>query len=312
MSETLTILASEYPDTSQMILEDDEPLDSFINEKQQRLLTTVFYSGAELPIEKPFLAAANVGLFATRTKPGIAPDAFLSLGIHASDDWWERKVRSYLFWEFGKSPDIVIEVISPTSGNELGSKLTDYADLRVPYYVVYDPLRKVGENTLQVFQLTGNFYSPKEDAMFPNCNIGLTLWTGTFEDVNATWLRWCYPDGNVIPTGDELAAIKDAALFQKDIQISQKDVELSQKDTQLSQKDVELSKKDTQLSQKDVEIRETLLLAIKVGLNFKFPAESEALLSEIEGINDVGLLKAIASQITTINSVEELRRIYNR
>ena len=298
MSETSTNLALEYPDTSNMILEDDEPLDSFINEKQQRLLTAVFYSGAKLPIEKPFVAAANVGLFATPAKAGIAPDAFLSLGIHAADDWWQRKVRSYLFWEFGKSPDIVIEVISPTPGNELGSKLTDYANLRIPYYVVYDPLKKVGENTLRVFQLTGRSYVAKTDSQFADCNIGLTLWEGTFEDINATWLRWCYPDGKVIPTGDELAAIKDT-------QLSQKDAELSQKDTQLSQKDAELS-------QKDAQIRETLLLAIKLGLQMKFPGESEALLSEIEGINEVGLLEAIASQITTINSVEELRGIYNQ
>ncbi|MDY6806890.1 MAG: Uma2 family endonuclease [Cyanobacteriota bacterium] len=297
MSETLTILAHEYPDTSNMILEDDEPLDSFINEKQQRLLTTVFYSGAELPIQKPFVAAANVGLFATPAKAGIAPDAFLSLGIHAGEDWWQRKVRSYLFWEFGKPPDIVIEVISPTPGNELGSKLTDYADLRIPYYVVYDPLKKVGENTLRVFELRGRSYVPKSNYQFPDCNIGLTLWTGTFEDINGTWLRWCYPDGKVIPTGDELAAIKD--------------VELSQKDTQLSQKDVELSQKDAELSQKDVEIRETLLLAIEVGLNLKFPEESEVLLSELEAINEVGLLKAIASNIASINSVEQLREIYN-
>lgn len=283
MSEILTILAHEYPDTSNMILEDDEPLDSFINEKQQRLLTAVFYSGAELPIQKPFVAAANVGLFATPAKAGIAPDAFLSLGIHAGEDWWQRKVRSYLFWEFGKPPDIVIEVISPTPGNELGSKLTDYADLRIPYYVVYDPLKKVGKNTLRVFELRGRSYVPKTDSQFADCNIGLTLWTGTFEDINATWLRWCYPNGKVIPTGDELAAIKDA----------------------------ELSQKDVELSQKDVEIRETLLLAIEVGLNLKFPGESEALLSEIEAINEVGLLKAIASNIATINSVEELREIYN-
>ena len=95
------------------------------------------------------------------------------------------------------------------------------------------------------------------------------MWEGTFEDINATWLRWCYPDGKVIPTGDELAAIKDG------------------------------------------QIRQALLLAIKLGLQIKFPGESEALLSEIEGINEVSLLEAIASQITTINSVEELRGIYN-
>jgi len=305
MSETLTTQIHEYPDTSKMILEDDEPLDSFINEKQQRLLTTVFYSGAELGIQEPFVAAANVGLFATPAKPGIAPDAFLSLGIHAGEDWWQRKVRSYLFWEFGKPPDIVIEVISPTPGNELDSKLRDYAELRVPYYVVYDPLRKVGENTLRVFELRGRSYVAKTDSQFPDCNIGLTLWEGSFEGINATWLRWCYPNGEVIPTGDELAAIKDAELSQKNTQLSQKDAELSQKNTQLSQK-------DTQLSQKDAQIRQALLLAIKLGLNMKFGAESEALLSEIEGINEVGLLEAIASQIASINSVEELREIFNK
>ncbi|NES01943.1 MAG: hypothetical protein F6K22_03315 [Okeania sp. SIO2F4] len=59
----MTLLPHEYPDTSNMILEDDTPLDSFINEKQQRLLTTVFYSGAQIPINSPFILAANVGLF---------------------------------------------------------------------------------------------------------------------------------------------------------------------------------------------------------------------------------------------------------
>ncbi|NER03307.1 MAG: Uma2 family endonuclease, partial [Okeania sp. SIO3C4] len=81
MSEKLTVMPHEYPDTSNMILEDDTPLDSFINEKQQRLLTTVFYSGAEIPINVPFIVAANVGLFSHLRDSGIVPDVFLSLNI---------------------------------------------------------------------------------------------------------------------------------------------------------------------------------------------------------------------------------------
>ena len=34
MSEKLTLSPHEYPDTTNMILEDDTPLDSFIDEKQ--------------------------------------------------------------------------------------------------------------------------------------------------------------------------------------------------------------------------------------------------------------------------------------
>jgi hypothetical protein len=47
MSEPLTLDPSQLPDISNLVLEDDTPLDSFINEKQQRLLTTVLYSGGE-------------------------------------------------------------------------------------------------------------------------------------------------------------------------------------------------------------------------------------------------------------------------
>ena len=44
--------------------------------------------------------------------------------------------------------------------------------------------------------------------------MGLTLWNGSFENINATWLWWCDVEGNVIPTGNELAA-------QKEVQIKQ-------------------------------------------------------------------------------------------
>jgi hypothetical protein len=42
-------------------------------------------------------------------------------------------------------------------------------------------------------------------AFFPDLGLGLTVWKGRFEDVEAEWLRWCDADGNVLPTGEELA-----------------------------------------------------------------------------------------------------------
>ncbi len=126
-------------------------MDSFINEKQQRLLTTVFYSSAEIPINFPFIVAANVSLFSHIRDLGIVPDVLLSLNIIDSKKWRERNVRSYLFWEFAKPPDIVIEIVSPTPGNELGSKLTDYA------------------------QFQGISYIPKNDTWFAHVNLGLIL-----------------------------------------------------------------------------------------------------------------------------------------
>ncbi|NES65227.1 MAG: Uma2 family endonuclease [Okeania sp. SIO2D1] len=276
MITEMKLLPHEYPDTSNMILEDNAPLDSFINEKQQRLLTTVFYSGAEIPINVPFIVAANVGLFSHVRDSGIVSDVFLSLNIIGSEEWWERNVRSYLFWEFGNPPDVVIEIVSPTPGNELGNKLTDYAQLKIPYYVVYDPLQKLSETVLQVFQLQFNSYIPKNDAWFADVNLGLTLWNGRFENINGTWLRWCDVDGNVIKTGDEIAA-----------------------------------EKNLELSQKDAQIKQVLLLAIEMGLKFKFGDEYLGILSEISAINDVKLLERIVTQIPQVSSMDELRKLYS-
>lgn len=37
----------------------------------------------------------------------------------------------------------------------------------------------------------------------------MTLWEGKFEDRQDTWLRWCYQDGTVLPTGDERASLAE-------------------------------------------------------------------------------------------------------
>ena len=282
MSEPLTLDPSQLPDISNLVLEDDTPLDSFINEKQQRLLTTVLYSGGDTGITVPFIAAANVGLFSSVRQPGIAPDVFLSVNITGAEDWWEKQVRSYLFWEFGKPPEIAIEIVSPTPGNELGSKLIDYARMRIPYYVVYDPLRELKGSTLRVFELQNQSYVPKSDAWFSEVGLGLTLWPGEFENVGGTWLRWCYDSGDPIPTGDELA----------------------------TQKDAQLSQKDAQLLEEQGRTKQAFIQAIELGLRLKFPDEGLLLLEEITGISDVGVLQAIASYMTAANNLDEIRQIY--
>ncbi len=35
-----------------------------------------------------------------------------------AEDWFAKKHRSYFLWEFGKSPEIVIEVVSNRKGAE--------------------------------------------------------------------------------------------------------------------------------------------------------------------------------------------------
>ena len=63
-----------------------------------------------------------------------------------------REEKPHLFdlgiWQ---STGLVIEIVSNRQGNELGSKLRDYARMGVGYYVVFDPLQLLGATQLRAF-----------------------------------------------------------------------------------------------------------------------------------------------------------------
>ncbi|MEB3340680.1 Uma2 family endonuclease [Okeania sp.] len=194
------------PDISHLIIEDDTPVDNFHSEKQQRLLTNCLYdSWSGVDGNSQFLAAANVGVFYSTGKPALVPDVFLSLDVTIPDDWTEKKDRSYYTWRFGKAPDVVVEIVSNKVGNELGSKLKDYARMGVGYYVVFEPLQILGESLLQVYELRAIAYQQITETWLEKVGLGLTLWSGKFEGKEDVWLRWCDVEGNVIPTGAERA-----------------------------------------------------------------------------------------------------------
>src|SRR6266568_3668111 len=203
MADTATDLA---PEIQNLVTEDDTPVDNMPSEKHQRLLTEALYSSWDGPgAGRPFLAAANVGVFALARNPAIVPDVFLSLDVEVAHDWWQKEHRSYLLWEFGKPPDVVIEIVSNTEGGEADEKRQKYARMRVIYYVIYDPLRQVMPDVLTIYRLSGTDYERHSSPRFPDIGLGVTLWDGTYEGKTDTWLRWTDADGNLILTGKERA-----------------------------------------------------------------------------------------------------------
>lgn len=192
-----------FPDASQLITEDDTPVDNFASEKQQRLLTSSLFSS--LKERQPFIAAANVGIYYTDHQPPIVPDVFVSFGVQVAKDWWEKQNRCYLLWKFGKPPEIAIELVSNKIGKELTDKLTIYEHMRVSYYAVYDPKQRLSEQTLRVFELRGMQYGELSQPWMQHVNLGLTLWEGDFEGSQNQWLRWQDANGDLLLTGDEQA-----------------------------------------------------------------------------------------------------------
>ncbi len=193
------------PDVSDLIIQDDTPVDNLQHEKQMRLLTEPLYGSWQT--ERPFLAMANVGLFHEPKQTPVVPDVMLSLDVSLPPDWTEhRKHLSYFIWERGKGPDVVIEIISDKRGGERSAKMDHYAAIRIPFYVIFDTEHQIQDVDLTVFVLVGDGYEPLPAPIyFKKLGIGLKLWSGTFEGVQTTWLRWADHNSAVIPTGAERA-----------------------------------------------------------------------------------------------------------
>jgi Uma2 family endonuclease len=131
------------------------------------------------------------------------PDFFAVLDVPS------RERKSWVVWAEGKGPDVIIELLSDsTAALDRGEKKFVYQDkLRVPEYFWYHPF--TGE--WAGFALQKNVYVPlerDEQDRFISETLGLALvrWTGTFQDVEARWLRWTTPEGELLPTGAEKAA----------------------------------------------------------------------------------------------------------
>jgi Uma2 family endonuclease len=129
------------------------------------------------------------------------PDWFLVLGVSSADK--QENLRwSYVLWQEGVSPFLVVELLSPgTEGEDLGTNVRELSKppvkwevyervLRIPFYVVYDRY----ENCLRVFRLEGNRYKQMEleppGFWFDELSLGLGVWQGSYEGVEGKWLRW--------------------------------------------------------------------------------------------------------------------------
>ena len=144
------------------------------------------------------------------------PDWFLVLGVPQAQQ--QEDLRwSYVIWQEGVSPFLVVELLSPgTEDEDLGraprridqppGKWDVYERLlRVPYYVVFDRY----QNGFRLFKLTGVRYEEESITdnryWFEDLGLGLGLWQGRFQGATGIWLRWYNASGDWISTLAELA-----------------------------------------------------------------------------------------------------------
>ncbi len=129
------------------------------------------------------------------------PDFFIVLDVP------KKERKGWVVWEEGKVPDVIIEIISDTTEKtDKKDKLDIYQNmLRVPEYYWYHPF--TGE--LAGFRLKRGVYqeiaADKQDRLkSKELNLLLTRWQGSYEQINALWLRWMTTDGYLLPTHEDL------------------------------------------------------------------------------------------------------------
>jgi Uma2 family endonuclease len=131
------------------------------------------------------------------------PDVFVALDVPKG----ER--LSWVSWEEGKPPDVVIELLSDSTAtfDKTKKKQIYQNQMRVPAFYWFDPFNP---QDWAGFHLQSGQYQPIQpnDQGHLACHVlDLTLaqWQGSFKQVEATWLRWASPNGDILLTAEEQA-----------------------------------------------------------------------------------------------------------
>jgi len=198
--------------------------------QQATLLNETFHPPA-IPADEVF-SAMDMNLYYDVRHPlwYKRPDWFGVINVPRLYEGRDSRL-SYVVWQEGAAPLIVVELLSPgTEKEDLGRRLRDANEpptkwevyehiLRVPYYAVFS--RESTE--LRIFQLTGARYEEVtgHDGRFwiAEAGLGLGLWQGRYQGQERLRLRWFDAQGNWIPTADERAEQerreKDAAFLRE-------------------------------------------------------------------------------------------------
>ncbi|MBM3459932.1 MAG: Uma2 family endonuclease, partial [Armatimonadetes bacterium] len=135
----------------------------------------------------------------TDPSKSLGPDLWVAVGVPP------RNRQRWEAWTEGKLPDLVMEMVSPTSvKRDTVDKVLEYGRYGVREYFWFDPisLRWAGYRNragiMQPIRL-------ERDATRISQVVGLKLrlWTGYYGPWEKTWLRWYGLDGRLLPTAEE-------------------------------------------------------------------------------------------------------------
>lgn len=195
------------PSSKDFVLEPGEPMESDRHLHQMMvLLESLDYAWRD---RQDVYIGANTWLYFSELQ--VKKNDFRSPDLMVVLDTVRRERRCWCVWEEdGKSPDLIIELLSPTTEHiDRGEKKRIYSRvLRTPEYFLFDPFSGV----LEGYELNAEReYGPKlPDAHGRLYSKQLQLLLGTARSelfgAEVDWLRWMTPAGVPLPMPHEDAA----------------------------------------------------------------------------------------------------------
>ncbi|WP_375492060.1 Uma2 family endonuclease [uncultured Nostoc sp.] len=205
MSETILAAPDIQlpPSQAELPYDDGIPMESARHKAQMDLLIDALIPWLE-EREDGFIGGnmfVYYSLAQVRNKDFKGPDFFTVLGVPKG----ER--RSWVVWEEGKAPDVVIELLSDSTAqaDKNLKKLIYQNQMRVPEYFWYDPFNP---DDLAGFSNEKGVYQPiaanaQNQLVSQSLGLALQLWQGNYKGINTTWLRWAMSLGELLPTPEE-------------------------------------------------------------------------------------------------------------
>jgi len=206
------------PDHTQLPESDGTFVKNFQEHPQSVLLTDSL--GPVLDRRHPdghYAIGQDCGIYWRLTDPpergAEAPDWFYVPDVPPTLEGRTR--RSYVLWQEILAPLIVLEFVSGDGSEErdrtpMSGKFWVYERaVRPGYYGIYeaDPGR------IEMYHLVNDRFEPlpsngRGHYPIPTLGVELGIWTGTHQGMELSWMRWWDLEGNILPTGHELAEIQ--------------------------------------------------------------------------------------------------------
>jgi Uma2 family endonuclease len=238
------------PTADELPCSDDTPVDNELQELIPSLLKSILQILWKDRMDWFF--GIDMAIYTDPDRSAIVPDGFLSLNVERVFD--EQMRSCYTLWEEKVPPVLVLEVVSTTPGGEYTTKLREYAQMGVLYYVIYSlekmlhlgkPQDRTFRNpkrrrkpTLEIHQLVNGEYELQTNnpLWMPEIGLGIGCERANHGALMREWVYWYDENNHRYPTPVERAELADqrAELADQRAELADQRAELADQRAELA------------------------------------------------------------------------------